>query len=80
MFIREAVKRFGAVYKLCSHGAVREGCAVGRFIAWFLLQCFLHCGAICRLAHIHSCFWVPTCYKIDLGWDDSNMLQGVNDS
>lgn len=40
MFIRRAVKSLGAVYKPFSHGAVREGSAVGRFIAGFLPRSF----------------------------------------
>lgn len=35
MFIRKAVQSLGAVYKLFSHGAVREGSAVGRFMLGF---------------------------------------------
>lgn len=40
MFIRKAVKSLGAVYKLVSHGAAREGSAVGSFIARFLPTSF----------------------------------------
>ena len=40
MFIRKAVKSVGVVYKLFSHGAVREGGTVGRFIAGFLPRSF----------------------------------------
>lgn len=46
MFIRKAVKCFGVVYKLCSHGAAGEGCTVGRFKV---------CDAIDPLTH--SVYW-----------------------
>lgn len=40
MFIRKAVRSLGVVYKLFSHGALREGSVVGRFTAGFLPRIF----------------------------------------
>lgn len=66
MFIREAVKSLGAVYKPFSHGAVREGSAVGCFIAGFLPRSFYTVMQYISplMLFTDSCLWVPTCSKI----------------
>lgn len=68
---------FGSVYKLCTHGAVREGWRVGCFTAWFLRVCvcvrvwvgfllFFFFNTFYQLTH--SAYW-QLCSDTCLLWD-----------
>lgn len=71
---RSCERFFGLVYKLCTHGAVREGWRVGCFTAWFLRVCLCVCVFFCTAMHftsllillIDSCVWMHACHEIYL--------------
>lgn len=77
---RSCERFFGSVYKLCTHGAVREGWRVGCFTAWFLCVCVglffwlffvlffwtaMYFTSLLILL-IDSCVWMRACYEIYL--------------